>query len=458
MMISSSPSTRRAPAIPRRRGLALAGISVGYFMVILDMSVLSVAEPGIARSLHASTAGLQWVVTGYTVAFSSLLLSAGAVADRFGAHRLYRGGIALFGLGSLASALAPSLGVLVALRAVLGVAAAAAVPASLALISRLYTDPGERGKAIGVWAATSGTALAAGPVAGGLLIGAAGWRAIFLINVPVAALSLTLTAGRAVAAPRGHSRVDAAAQLLACLSLALVTDALIAAGSGALIHAGVSAAAAVAAGGFFARAERRSATPVLNRQVLSARGIPGSLLAGAAVNFALTGTLFVLPLVFERHMHLSALQTGLAFLPMTLPVAFNPVLTARIVARTGPRPPVLAGMALLVAAGASFGAAGAAGAGYPAYLAGLVCTGFGVSSALPPLVIAIASAAPQGTAGVAGGLLNAARQAGASIGIAATGAFVPAAPAGARAAIWALLPALACAAGASVMARRPPAA
>jgi DHA2 family methylenomycin A resistance protein-like MFS transporter len=445
-----------APAdVHHHRGLALAGISLGYFMVILDLSVLSVAEPEIARSLHASTAGLQWVVTGYTVAFSSLLLSAGAVADRVGAHRLFRAGIALFGLGSLASALVPALGVLVLLRAVLGVAAAGCVPASMALVSQLYSDPGERARAIGIWAATSGTALAAGPVAGGLLIGEASWRAIFLINVPVAAITLALTSGRAIRCPHGQARVDVPAQVAACLTLALVTDALIAAGSGALVHAGLSAGGAAVSGAAFALAERRSAVPVLNRRVLGARGVPASLLAGAAVNFALTGTLFVLPLVFERGLHLSALAAGLAFGPMTLPVAVNPMVTARLVARTGPRVPVLTGLGLLVAAGAAFAAASAPGAGYPAFVAGLVCTGFGVSFALPALVITVTAAAPPGTAGAASGLLNAARQAGASVGIAATGVFVPDAMAGpGRAVGWALLPALACAAAGLAIARR----
>ncbi|MFB4307554.1 MFS transporter [Actinomadura sp. GTD37] len=409
-----------------RRRPALLGISLGYFMVLLDTTVLSVAEPDLARSLHGTVAQLQWAVTGYTVVFGALLLSAGAVADRYGAHRVFRAGIAVFGAGSLLSAAAPDLWTLVALRAVLGAAAAACVPASMALIARLYPAPAERARAVAAWAATSGTALAAGPVAGGALVGLAGWRAIFLINVPLAAAVLVLVGGRRMRCPSGSRLIDWPAQLLACAALGLLTDALIAVGSGAGVHASCSAAGAGAAGALFALRERRSAAPVLTPAVLRAPGMGSALLAGAAVNFVLTGVLFVLPLVFQGSLGLTPLRTGLAFLPMTLPCAVNPLLTGRIVARGGPRRPVLAGLALLTAGGVLTGLVLLYGAGYPPLVAGLLCTGFGVSFALPALATLVVTAAPHGTAGAAGGLLNAARQFGATLGVAVMGAFASA--------------------------------
>ncbi|GGQ44990.1 DHA2 family methylenomycin A resistance protein-like MFS transporter [Actinomadura coerulea] len=418
-----SPSPAQTP--PRRRGLALLGISLGYFMVLLDTTVLSVAEPDLADSLHGTVAGLQWAVTGYTVVFGALLLSAGAVADRFGAHRVFRAGVAAFGAGSLLCAAAPDLWTLTALRAVLGAAAAACVPASMAMIVRLYPAPAERARAVAAWAATSGAALAAGPVAGGALVGLAGWRAIFLINVPLAAAVLALAAGRSVRCPRGTRRIDPVAQILACAALGLLTDALIAVGGGSGVHAAASAAGAVAAGAAFAVRERGSRAPVLLPAVLRAPGMGAALAAGAAVNFVMTGVLFVLPLVFRQALGLTPFQTGLAFLPMTLPFAFNPLLTGRIVARTGPRRPVLAGLALLSAGGVLFGAVLLHGASYPPLVAGLLCTGFGVSFALPALATMVVAAAPEGTAGAAGGLLNAVRQLGATLGVAIMGAFAP---------------------------------
>lgn len=448
-----SPVRRGGARLPfGRRSLALLGISLGYFMVLLDMTVLSVAEPNLAASLHTSVSGLQWAVTGYTVAFASLLLSAGAIADRYGAHRVFRAGAAVFGLGSLLSALAPALGVLIALRAVLGIAGAACVPSSMALIARLYPDTAGRARAVATWAAISGAAVAAGPVIGGALVDVAGWRAIFLLNVPVAVLVLALTAGRAVVCPPGSQRIDWAAQLAACAVLALLTDSLIAAGSGSWAHAAVSATATVAAATAFSVSERRSARPVLNRALLRNVGVRAGLAAGAAVNFALNGNLFVLPLLFQHDRHLSAIATGLAFLPLTLPFALNPPVTGRLVARFGPRPPILAGLALLAAGGTGLGCAAWTGAGYGWLALGLLLTGYGVSLVLPALAAAVLSAAPRETAGAAGGLLNAARQTGATLGVAAMGA-VTAAGSSAGPAYALLLSAAVCAAAGIALAR-----
>ncbi|WP_019359230.1 MFS transporter [Streptomyces sp. AA1529] len=415
-------STAGRPRSPlRHRGTVLAGISLGYFMVLLDTTVLSVAEPDLAASLHTSVAGLQWAANSYTVVFAALLLSAGALADRLGAHRVFRAGAALFALGSALCALAPTVGALVGMRALLGAAAAACVPSSLALIGRLYPDRGQHARAVATWAAISGAAVATGPLAGGALVGAAGWRAVFLINVPLGAAVLVLTATRSLHCPRGDRKVDWPAQLAACACLALVTDGLIAAGAAAWPHTAAALGGAAVTGAAFARLERRSTAPVLNRALLGAGAARAGLAAGAAVNFALAGSLFVLPLLLtDRGM--SALETGLAFLPLTIPFAVNPPLTGRIVARRGARPPVLGGLVLLAAGGAVLATAAWARAPYGWLAAGLLLTGLGVSFALPALVTAVAGAAPPGAGGAVGGMLNAARQTGASLGIAAMGA------------------------------------
>jgi DHA2 family methylenomycin A resistance protein-like MFS transporter len=422
MTILTSPGERTGTSAGNV--LALPGISLGYFMVLLDMTVLSVAEPDLAGSLHTSIAGLQWVTTAYTVVFGALLLSGGAVADRYGAHRVFRAAVAVFGLGSLLSALAPTLGVLIALRAVLGVAGAACVPASMAMIARLYPVPTERTRAVAVWAAVSGAAVAAGPIIGGVLVDLAGWRAIFLVNVPIALLVLALTAGAAVRCPRGDRRIDWIAQLAACAVLALLTDALVAAGARSWAHAAGSGAATVLAAVVSVLLERRSAAPVLDRALLRGCGVQAGLVAGAAVNFTLNGCLFVLPLLLQQERHLSAVASGLAFLPLTLPFVLNPPVTGRLVARFGPRPPILAGMTLLTAGGLALGWTVSAGGGYGWLSGGLLLTGSGVSFVLPALVSAIINVAPEGTAGAAGGVLNAARQAGATLGVAVMGGFV----------------------------------
>ncbi|NSC19808.1 MFS transporter [Streptomyces albus subsp. chlorinus] len=390
-------------------------------MVLLDSTVLSVAEPDLASSLHTSVTGLQWAANSYTVVFAALLLSAGALADRLGADRVFRAGVALFALESALCALAPNVTALVGARALLGASAAACVPASLALIGRLYPDRREHARAVASWAAISGAAVAAGPLAGGALVGVAGWRAVFLVNVPLGAVALALTATRRLRCQRGDRRLDWPAQLTACAALALATDGLIAAGAASWSHTAAALAGAVAAGVLFVRLEKRSPAPVLNRALLGTPAVRAGLAAGAAVNFALTGTLFVLPLLFQSR-GMSPTATGLAFLPLTVPFVVNPPLTGRLVAKTGPRPPVLAGLVLLAAGSGVLGAAAWAAAPYIWSALGLLLAGVGISLALPALVTAITTAAPPGAGGAAGGLLNAVRQAGASLGIAAMGA------------------------------------
>ncbi|RMI31933.1 MFS transporter [Nocardia stercoris] len=406
------------------RTRALLGISLGYFMVLLDMTVLSVAEPDLVASLRTSIAGLQWATTGYTVAFAALLLSAGAVADRYGAHRVFRSGITAFGLASLLSAVAPSLWVLVALRVLLGVAAAASVPASMAMITQLYPEPAVRAKAISSWAAISGAAVAAGPIMGGALVGLAGWRSIFLVNVPIALVVLAMTSGTAVMCARGDRDIDWSAQLTGAVALALGTDALIAAGSQSWHHTAWSVAGTIVAAIVFVILERRSAAPVLNRLLLRSSRVRAGLLAGAAVNFALAGGLFVLPMLLQQQRNLTPLQTGLAFLPLTVPFAVIPPFVGKVAARLGARLLILAGLSLLTVGGALLALAIFASAGYPVLALGLLLSGFGVSFALPSLVASIVNAAPLGTAGAVGGLLNAVRQVGATLGVAIMGAFV----------------------------------
>jgi MFS transporter, DHA2 family, methylenomycin A resistance protein len=383
------------------RANRLFGLSLGYFMVLLDTTVLTVALPDLRASLGGGVAGLQWAVTGYTVTFAALLPTAGAVSDRFGAHRVFAAGVTAFGLISFFSAAAPNLYVLVVLRALLGAAGALCLPSSLAIITRLYPVPAERGRALGAWAAITGCALASGPVAGGLLVAIGGWRAVFLANVPVALLSLVLVRG--IRVPTTGRAIDWRAQFVACAFLAVLTDAIVGRRAVSAIAAGILAIVMLVV-------ERRSASPAIPGTVIAEPGVRRGLIAGAAVNFALSGGLFVLTLSLQRH--LGPVATGLAFLPLTLPTAFNPLVTGRLVARYGPRPPVLAGLTLLTL--------GCLAANSVPWLS-MLSIGFGVSFSLPALVTGVVQAAPEGKAGVANGLLNAVRQVGATLGVAVMG-------------------------------------
>ncbi|MFI5531788.1 MFS transporter [Kitasatospora sp. NPDC051853] len=445
-VLDPTPPAPPAPSAQRRRRAALLGVSLGYFMVLLDLTVLAVAEPDLVASLGMSATGLQWVTTAYTVVFAALLLTAGALADRHGAWRVFRVGTAAFGALSLLCAAAPGTGALVAARAVLGVAAAAVVPSSMAVVARLYPDPAARTRAVAAWAAVSGAAVAAGPLVGGLLVQLAGWRAVFVVNAPIAVLALGLAAGRGAASPPGTRRIDWPAQAGACLALALATDAVIAVGGGAWRHAAVSAVLSVAAGSAFVRRELRSTAPVLGAGLLRSPVVRAGLAVGAAVNFALAGDLFVLPLLFQGDRGLGALATGVALLPLTLPFVVNPPLTGRIVVAVGPRTPIVGGTVLLAVGALVLAAGSRAGAGYAVLAVGLLLTGAGVSFVLPAVVAALVEAAPPGTAGAVAGVLNACRQSGATLGVAVMGACAgtTAHPTGSAAAL--LVPAGVCAA------------
>ncbi len=338
----------------------LIGLSLGYFLVMLDTTIVTVALPALSPSLPAQ----QWISNGYTLTFAAFLLAAGAWSDRFGARRVFSIGLVSFAVLSGLSALSFSTSLLIAFRALLGVAGALLVPSSLSLIAVAYPVPAARAKAMGVWAAVSGTGLVAGPLLGGLLTEAFGWRAIFLVNVPVALVALALSRS-APSTPARPGRM-------------------------------------------------------LPARLFRVRAFPLGLAAGAIVNFGLSGVLFVLSLYFQETRGYPPSMTGLAFLPLTIPTAFNPIFTGRLVARVGPRIPAMAGF-LLMAAGTLIQACSTSAA---LSVVALALLGFGVSLAIPSLLTAVVAAAPPDLTGVAGGALNAARQAGAALGVAVLGALL----------------------------------
>ncbi|MFD5824799.1 MFS transporter [Lentzea sp. NPDC060358] len=416
-----------------RRGLLLFGLSLGYFLVLLDTTVVTVALPAIGAGLGGGLASLQWVSNAYTLTFAALLLTAGAWSDRYGARRVFLIGLWCFAVLSAASAFAGSTGVLVGLRALLGIAGALLVPTSLALIAGSCSAPAERARAMGVWAALSGAGLVAGPVVGGLLTDAFGWQAIFLVNVPFALAAVMIAVRLAPETARATGRgTDVTGQVSAVVALAGLTYGLVQAGPLGWAAPEVLVALAVSVTGavVFVRAQRREAA-MLPLSLFRSRTFSLGLVAGVVVNFGLSGVLFVLSLRFQATWHLSPAAAGLAFLPLTIPTAVNPIFTGRLVARVGPRAPAVAGMAAMAA-----GTAVQAWAGDQVVvaLAGLALLGAGVSFAVPALVTAVVGAVPPAQAGVGSGAVNSARQTGAVLGVAVLGT-VAGSPSGTGAAL-----------------------
>jgi DHA2 family methylenomycin A resistance protein-like MFS transporter len=355
--------------MPSRR-LLLVVMCVGYFLVLLDVTVVNVALPTIADDLGASVAGLQGVVVGYTVALAALLLPAGTLGDRVGHRPVVLAGLAVVGLGSLGCGLAPTTAVLVAARVVQGVGAAVLLPGTLAIVVDTHPAAGERARAIAVWAAIGSVALPAGPLLGGLLVEAFGWRSVFLLNVPVVAVAAVVVAR--IAPARSSARSE---------------------------DRGL-----------------RSALALFRRPAFST----ANAVAGA-MNFGSVGLLFLVTLYLQGVQHRPADEAGLAMVPATLPLAVVPPLAGHWVARRGPAPVAATGL-VLAGAGVGLLATWGSHTPYAALLPALALWGCGLGALTPAVVTAAVSAAPADRSGLASGVNNTARQAGGALGIAAWGA------------------------------------
>src|SRR5947207_2038377 len=308
------------PAMRIRHPLVLASVCLGYFMAVLDSTVVNVALPDMARSLGTGIAGMQWVVDGYALLFASLLLTAGALGDRLGNRGTFVAGLALFTLASALCGIAPSLGALVAFRALQGVGAAVQVPASLALLRHAYHDPAERAQAIGIWAAATGVAVAAGPVVGRIRTLACTWRRAFLVHLPVGVLADLPTPRHGPPVPPQHDAdLDLTAQVLGIVALGGVTFGLIQGGVWGWSSAPVIIAllVAIVAGVLFYLGERSAAHPMLPPALFRDATFSAANAVGAILSFGFYGQLFLMSLFFQQVQHRSSLATGLALLPET---------------------------------------------------------------------------------------------------------------------------------------------
>jgi DHA2 family methylenomycin A resistance protein-like MFS transporter len=411
----------------RRSPWPLLAICSGYFMVILDTTVVNVALPQLSHSMHASTSDLQWVVDSYSLTFAALLLSGGMISDTRGAKRVFIGGIALFCVCSLACGLAPNVGLLIAARAAQGIGAALSVPASLSLIQATYSERSARRRALGAWGAVAGIGGGGGPVVGGLLVSALGWRSVFFLNVPLGAAAVVLAA-RVLSAPEPRARRgDPAGQLLVALALAMLTGALIESGDDGWSSPVVliPLAVAIAAGVAFVVNERRVATPMLPLSLFSSPAFSGGTAVGLCINLGMYGELFVMTLYLQQSRGYTPVLAGLALLPQMGLLTVGSALSGRMSARSGPRRPMLIGLALgalglLLLAGVGHTTA------YPLLVVPFMLAGLGMSLTMPAATTAVIEAAPAERAGLAGGAINAARQTGGLLGIALMGSLVSA--------------------------------
>lgn len=411
-----------SPARTVRAGAVLTVMCVGMFLVQLDVTVVNVALPHIAAGLHASVAGLQWVVDAYAVVLAAFLMAGGAAGDRFGHRRVVLTGLIVFGLASLGCAVAPTLGYLLAARAVQGLGAAVLLPGTLAVVTRTFPEGAAQARALGIWTGVAAIALPAGPVLGGVLVTFVGWRSIFWLPLPVIAVAIVAT-WRLLprVTPSGAARLDVPGVLLVALALSGLVLAVINAGNTGPVAVTVGAAVVcVAATAGFLAWEHRTPAPVFPLDLL--RHVPFVVSNGvaAAMNFVGIGAVFVLTLYLQELRHHDALIAGAMLLPLFVPLAVMAPLTGRIVARSGPRLPMLAGLTL--------GAAGClclflvtAASPYADLVPVMLGVGAGMGLLTPSVVVAAMRTCPPARQGLASGVNNTARQAAGAIGIAVFG-------------------------------------
>jgi DHA2 family methylenomycin A resistance protein-like MFS transporter len=407
-----------------RRTLVLVTMCSGYFLVLLDVTIVNVALPRIGSSLHAGVPALQWVVDAYAIALASLMLAGGTIGDLYGHKRVVLAGFGLFAVGSLACGFAPSPAALVGARVVQGAGAALLLPGTLAIVSRAYPHDAGRARAIGLWAAIGSLALPAGPLLGGVLVDAVGWRSVFFVNVPVVALGLaaTIAVVHESRDPQGRS-LDSRGIVLGALLLASVTFALIEAGRVGLGDRTVVAAAATAAVALaaFVLAERSARHPMLPLGLLRRPAFVASNAIAVTMNLATLGMLFVVTLYLQRVQQRSALDAGLALIPLFAPLSAIAPFAGRITSRSGSRAPMAFGL-LVAAAGLALLALAGRGSPYGLALVAFLLWGTGLGFLTPAVVAAAMGAVDRARAGLASAMNNTARQAGGAIGIAAFGA------------------------------------
>jgi EmrB/QacA subfamily drug resistance transporter len=391
----------------------MVATALGAGLVLLETTVVNVALPALGRDLDAPLAGLQWTVTAFTLTLSAFILLGGALGDRFGRRRVYLIGVVWFAAASLLCGLAPNVGWLVAGRTLQGVGGALLVPGSLALIQASF-HPDDRARAVGTWSGLSGVTGAAGPLLGGWLVDLAGWRWVFLVNVPVAVLVAALLVryvpeSRAPETPESpitapSHRFDVGGVLLAAIGLGGVTYALVEASAGALAAAaGLGGLAALVV---FVLVERRAAAPVLPLELFASRQFSTANLAAFCLYGGVAGVFFLLPIQLQVNVGLSAFGAGLALLPATVLLLALSGRAGALTARIGPRIPLAAG-SLACAVGLLVAARIGPDAEYildvlPAV--GLV--GVGISLITAPISATVLAAVSDRHAGIASGVNN----------------------------------------------------
>lgn len=403
-----------------RKWLPLVAVCAGTFMLLVDVTIVTVALPDMAGDLHASLSNLQWVLSLYALVLAALVMTAGSLADRIGRRRMYLGGLAVFAAASLICGVSGDVGVLIAARGLQGLAAAAMFATTLALITSSYEGK-DRGVAFGVWAAVNGAAAAAGPLLGGLLTTSLGWRWIFFVNLPVCVLAVLLTVA-VVRESRDPSprRIDIPGMVTFTIAAATLVYALIRGDWGSGLTIGLLVVAAVSLV-VFVVVERTRRDPMLDLSLLRNPSFPTLLGAAAMLPAAAWAYWAFQTLWMQSVLGLSPIEAGLTFLPASCTTFVVSIVIGKLMHKLTHRPLIGTGM-LLIAAGAVAQTMVTSSSGWAVVLPGMFLVGVGAGLVLGPVSAAAMAAVSGPRAGMASGAVNTFRQFGYAFGIAVLGA------------------------------------
>jgi len=408
----------------RSKPMILVALLLAAFLVNLDTTLVNVALPAMVRELHASTTQLQWVVDAYNLVFAALLLTFGSLSDRFGRKGMLLAGLAVVGTASLAGGFTTSPDQLIAARAVMGLGAAMTFPATLSLISNVFTERRERARAIGLWGAVGGVAIAMGPIVGGWLLEHYSWAAIFIAMAPVAAVAAVLVA-LAVPASRnpGVTAMDIPGLLLSSATMALLVFTIIEAPTygwtAARSVAGFAASAALLAA--FIAWERRAAHPMLDVGMF--RNMRFSAASGAVTVsfFTLFGFIFLMTQYFQFVRGYDPLTAGVRLLPVAVAVGAGSVAGTQLAVRAGTKLVVTAGLVAMAAFYAWVAATVSASLSYGVIAVQMVVYGLGMGLTSAPATESIMGAISRAKAGVGSAINDSTRLIGGTLGVAVIG-------------------------------------
>ncbi len=396
-------------------------------MIAIDTTVVNLALPLIGRGLHTTVSGLQWTIAAYTISTASLMLTAGSIGDRFGRREVFQAGLAVYTLASLGCSVAPTAGWLIAFRALQGAGGAALSPMSLGIITATFTDTAARARAIGIWTATFGAGMAAGPVIGGALAASLGWRSVFWITIPPGVIAIVLAR---LILPQSRAdrprRLDPPGQALVIVFLACLVYGIIEGPSEGFWSAPVMEALAAAAAALVGLVawERRRAEPLIELRVFRSVPFTGALVITLCAFAGLGGFLFLTGLYLQDARGLDVWHAGLWLLPLAFGSLAAPPLTGRVLARCGARWPLVVGGAALAVGCLALAQAPPAASGLLLLAFGFVVFGVGYGAVNTVVFAAAVAGLPSAQAGVAGGIGSAGRQAGQSLGVSVTGAIL----------------------------------